>query len=119
MEDKSFYTPNQELLRPDLQNAKKLYDRFSALAKKYQEGLDDDHEIGLIPLLPNGKLIHLYYMHHCDGVIWFSGCYVDGTDAVIITDAQNFSFQLETVSKLSNLAKRIGFASPPVQDEKK
>ena len=103
---------DEGLLRPDLQHAKGLYNTFSDFAMKFQEALDDDHEIGLIPLLPNGELFHLGEIGRKDGVIWFSGLYKDGSHALIITDPSNFTYQLKPVLKLKDTVTRIGFPIP-------
>ena len=100
------------LLRPDLQKAKDLYDTFSEFAKKFQQALDENHEIGLIPLLPNGELFHLDTIGRKDGVIWFSGLYKDGSHALIITEPDNFTYQLKPVLKLKDTVTRIGFSVP-------
>lgn len=86
------------------------YERLVLYIQKFEEGLDDDHEVGLgFAGSPGGMLRILGMGYFAPDVITFYGLDPSGSRAQLIQHVSQLNVTLKAARKLAEQPNRIGF----------
>lgn len=91
--------------------AKRTYERLAKYIKDFEQGLDDEHEIG-VRLVSFGQAVTFHVndiSYWGPDIITFSGVGDDGHRLQLIQNISQLSFLLTAVKKLEDKPKRMGF----------
>ena len=122
MTDYSRLAANPALLNitsPAFQNkAEWAYERLAKYITRFQDKLDDEHEIGAyVANFPNG-VVHFYDISYWGpDIITFYGKTQNNEDVQLIQHLSQLNVTLIAVKKLGEVATRIGFDIPESTEE--
>ena len=110
--------PSVNFSESDVNPARWTYDRLAEYVTKFQNDLDDEHEIGgYIANFPNGVVHFSDIGYWGPDIISFDGHTSDGNKIKLIQNIAQLNVTLVSVPKINAEPTRIGFDLPNQEDE--